>query len=281
MKKTIGLLLLLVLGSTLAGCSPLAVTPAPATSVAATAEAVEDVAARLDLVNTAWEAVSFGGPDDMVPVIPGTHPSLNFMVERYAGYGGCNWFLGVYGVDGPSMRLEAPAMTVGGCTDAALIDQEATFTSLLWNVTRYTLDGDKLLLYTAEDQLGMTMTPLEPLAFEGSIWEMQFISTQPAYWQPLIPGTHINAIFDGEQMTGFAGCNDYTAHYTRTDNEFTITDVTATEKSCDSPDGVMDQETAYLEMLANVGHIVKAARTFQLQDADGAPMMLYHGEEGQ
>ncbi|MCB9159973.1 MAG: META domain-containing protein [Caldilineaceae bacterium] len=282
MNKHIGRMLVLMLGYALAlaGCSPLTATPAPATEIAATAEAVADVAARVELVNTAWEVESFGGPDDTVPVLPGTHPSLTLMVERYAGYGGCDWFLGVYGVDGSSIRLETPAMTEGGCTDAALIDQEGTFTSLLWNVTQYTMEGDKLLLYMAEDQLAMTLVPLEPLALEGPTWEMQFISTQPAYWQPLIPGTHINATFDGEMMRGFAGCNDYTAKYTRTDNQFAITDVTVTEKSCASPDGVMDQEAAYLSMLETVGGILKAPRTFEFQDGDGAPLMLYHGEAG-
>lgn len=62
------------------------------------------------LAFTSWVLGSIGEPEDNLSVITGTRPSVNFMLERYIGTGGCNWFLGVYaaGEDG-LLRLRTPA----------------------------------------------------------------------------------------------------------------------------------------------------------------------------
>ncbi len=73
--------------------------------------------------------------DDGIPVIPGTYPSLHFMLDRYSGYSGCNFFLGVYGVEGDALSLETPTSTEGGCDDTALVDQDGSYMSSLENVT--------------------------------------------------------------------------------------------------------------------------------------------------
>ena len=56
-------------------------------------------------------AESFGGPDEPLPVLPDTRLTVNYLVERYAGSGGCNWYLGVYSTDGSSLRMQTPATT--------------------------------------------------------------------------------------------------------------------------------------------------------------------------
>ena len=62
----------------LAGCSGADSTPAPATEAATSVEAVEAVQAESALANSAWQADSFGGLEDGIPVIPDTYPSLHF-----------------------------------------------------------------------------------------------------------------------------------------------------------------------------------------------------------
>ena len=242
-------------------------TPAPEQAAVETAEAAQDILDEDALVNTAWEAETFGGPGDSIPVIPDTYPSLHFMVGRYSGYTGCNYFLGVYGVDGSTLALDTPAMTEGGCNETALINQDSTYSDLLWNVDSYALVDDKLLLYAVEDQLILTMIALETLPLEGTTWELKFISPEPAYWQPLIAGTMITAHLDGEQLTGDSGCNEYSAPYTLADGQLTLGEITVTDRTCDEPDGVMDQESAYLTMLATAGRLAESSA--HDRDADG------------
>ena len=162
------------------------------------------------------------------------------------------------------MSLETPTSTAGGCDETALVDQDGSYMSSLENVTAYELADGKLRLYTVEDQLLLTMVPLESLPFEETTWELKFFSTEPEYWQANLPDTLITAQFDGEQLTGTAGCNDYSASYTRSDDQLTLGELTVTQKTCDEPQGVMGQESEYLSMLATAGAVLESARTLEL-----------------
>lgn len=68
----------------LAGCPATPTpTPAPATAVAEAAEAVQETKSQFALAGTEWQLESLFGPEDAVPVIPETYPSLGFGIDRY------------------------------------------------------------------------------------------------------------------------------------------------------------------------------------------------------
>ena len=52
--------------------------------------------------------------------------------------------------------------------------------------------------------------------------------------------------------------------------------VAATKKMCAEPAGVMEQENAYLKLLAEVHAINQFARSIELLKADGTPLLMYH-----
>ncbi len=262
----------------LVGCSSAKSTPAPATAAVETVEADKDLQEDEALVNTSWTPVEFGSEGDSVPVIPGTYPSLHFMVERYNGYTSCDYFLGVYHPDGNSLALDTPAMTEYGCDEPAMIDQGASYTNLLWDVSTYKIVDGKMYLYDVYDQLLLTMVPLEPLPFEETIWELKFLSPDLGTWEVIMPETSITIRFDGDQLSGNAGCNDYSAPYTLNDTEFTLGAITVADNTCDEPDGVMSQESAYLQMLETAGRLVVTARSFQMLTDDRTPLFMFHGE---
>ena len=66
----------------------------------------------------------------------------------------------------------------------------------------------------------------------------------------IIDGTTITAVFgeDGS-LTGSAGCNNYTTSYTVDGDAITIGPAASTRKMCVEPEGVMEQEMAYLTAL--------------------------------
>ena len=123
----------------------------------------EAVGAITSLAGTSWEVESFGGPDDSVPVIAGSRLSVNYLVERYAGYGGCNWFLGVYGMDGSQVRMETAATTTLNCDSEGITEQEQTFMAALLNVAYYKNQDNKMVGYTAENQAASS--PISPCRF--------------------------------------------------------------------------------------------------------------------
>ena len=75
----------------------------------------------------------------------------------------------------------------------------------------------------------------------------------------LIPGTSVTLSFQDGQLGGSAGCNSYSGSYQVRGEKIEIGLVSITVMACPEPEGVMEQESAYLEFLM-------AGQSFQLQD---------------
>jgi heat shock protein HslJ len=272
--------ILLMLG----GCAAAPSSPAPAPATAAPkAEDVQAAQSPNALAGTEWQLESMLEGDAAVKVIPGTAPSLAFAIDRYAGYGGCDWFVGLHILKPENgLQMEAPQKTQGGCTtEAAQIEQQGTYMQLLRDSTRYAIEAGKLVMYIGEGQKALTMTPLEAVPFEGTTWEFVFYySPTTAILTSGVPGTTITARFEGGKLTGNAGCNDYSATYERTgdgrSDVLKIGPLATTKKACTEPQGVMEQETAYLSKLQSAGLAQQFPRTMLLSASDGQPLLLYH-----
>jgi heat shock protein HslJ len=277
-RISLSLVLLVGIALVLGGCAAATPTPAPATAVAQAAEAVQETKSQFALAGTEWQLESMFGPVDPIPVVPGTYPSLGFGVDRYSGYGGCDWLVGMYQAENDTLSLQAPATTRGGCVTQPLgANQQATYLSALWSVTNYAVKDGKLVLYTTGNQQLMTLVPLEAVPFEGTTWELVFtFSTDGAYWAPALPGAPITAKFDGKLLTGNAGCNDYQATYRRDEDRLELDALSVTLKTCVAPDGVMEQEQAYLELLKTAGTIQQYPRSIELLTRDSTPLLAYH-----
>ena len=67
-----------------------------------------------------------------------------------------------------------------------------------------------------------------------------------------LAGTEVTAIFGADgNLTGTAGCNNYIAGFQVDGNNITIEPAATTRMFCAGPEGVMDQETAYLRAIEN------------------------------
>lgn len=117
---------------------------------------------------------------------------------------------------------------------------------------------------TASDTAGVP-----PIELAGTSWSVTHHASDLAGGSitNIWPGTEVTLEFGPEgQISGNAGCNDYTATY-RTQGGYiaepdplsdeqsgqaiTVTDVAATERACDDTD-TMEQEAEYLQLLSEV-----------------------------
>ena len=269
---TLIIVAVLLLAACGAGSSPQA-TPEPAP--VQTAEAVQEAASQLALAGTAWEVETIGGPGDDLPVLPGTILTLNFLADRYAGSSGCNWFLGVYNASESDLVMYAPTGSGLQCQPSEIMNQESTYMSALINVTNYRLEGDKLLAFTVEDQQLLTLKPAQEWPLDGTTWDLKFV-VQDTTWEPLIPGTKITLRVEGDRLTGSAGCNEYSASVQVSETgDLTLKDLTVGNNVCSEPQGVMDQESAYLALLPDVQGYIKLGGSLGLQDDADAAQLLY------
>jgi heat shock protein HslJ len=90
-----------------------------------------------------------------------------------------------------------------------------------------------------------------------------------------LPDTAPSAEFSAEQISGSAGCNTYFGTYEVSGGELSISDVANTEMWCMEPEGVMDQEQAFLAALASVASYRLVGERLELLDGTGGVILLF------
>lgn len=91
--------------------------------------------------------------------------------------------------------------------------------------------------------------------FEDIKWVLESYG-EPGNLQAVLEETQVTATFESaeHQVRGSAGCNSYFGEYEITGNKLTINSVGSTEMYCIEPEGVMEQETEYLEALQSASN---------------------------
>lgn len=120
-----------------------------------------------------------------------------------------------------------------------------------------------------------TSTPTDS-RLEGKIWTLTLITGSDGDVHPPIPRTTITASFENGKISGTAGCNHYFGAYTAADN-IVINEMSWTEMFCMDPEGVMEQETQYLDILRDVTTYTIPENQLTLGTEDGRAL-VYHAE---
>jgi heat shock protein HslJ len=97
--------------------------------------------------------------------------------------------------------------------------------------------------------------------------------------QPLIDVTTITAEFAEGRISGSAGCNQYFGSYETSGNELTIREIGSTEMFCMEPEGIMEQEQAFLSALGTVGAYQVEGGQLEMLDADGNVVLTFVAPE--
>lgn len=193
----------------------------------------------------------------------GETPSATFEGGTVSGSTGSNRFTGPYSVDGDTLELGAVASTRMACPPA-LDAVERAYLAALDRVEHWRSDGEELVLLDGGDA--------ELLRFEagtpGGSWQATGVLRGDAF-EILIPDTEITATFtDDGELTGSAGCNSYTATFEADRGGIEIATPAATQKACASPEGIMEQEQAYLDAIPTAARYRVDGRSLELLDAN-------------
>ena len=278
-----------------AGCGTAEPEPPPSpTEVEATAgAAVEGAVAAYPLAATAWDLDYFGPPEEPLPILPDTRATVVYFWERYTGFDGCNWFLGVYSATAEGeLRMQTPASTRNLCGPEELHEQSAMYVSSLLNVTAYELEGEQLIANTVDGQRLLTHNAAAPVPMPGTRWGLAFWWVADSeQWGPVVPTSETTITFDeGGEASGSGGCNNYTVSYegdlqiekvveaTATYAELptlTFGPVSAQQVECAEPEGIMEQEQGYFTALGSVAYYFKLGGILMLLDAEGTPLLMF------
>ena len=231
-----------------AGAVP--VVPAP------NAEAVQPA-----LTGVNWQWVSTTTPAETITVNDPTRYTILFNSDSSAQIkADCNNVGATYTTDGSNISITPGPSTLAACPPDSLDQQYLN--QLAAAAIYFFQDGDLLIDMAADagtmrftggdaqapppESTPAPETPTSPV--QGLVFNLVSYGPEGAE-QSLIPGTQITASFTNDTVSGNSDCNDYTGQLTPVDEYFTVGSIAVTQKICTEPEGVMDQEQAYLAAL--------------------------------
>ncbi|NTW36710.1 MAG: META domain-containing protein, partial [Syntrophobacteraceae bacterium] len=118
-------------------------------------------------------------------------------------------------------------------------------------------------------------TQTSPPALTGVTWYLVAFDKGGSS-QSVLPGTGITAFFDPSGvMSGSAGCNQYTASYSGSLNGLSIGAPASTKMYCESPAGIMNQETLYLTTIQGASSYSISGNILTVNDSGGKAILTY------
>jgi len=112
--------------------------------------------------------------------------------------------------------------------------------------------------------------PTDSASLEGTHWVLVTLEGEPP-----LTGTTLSAKFSADEISGSTGCNHYVGAYALTGSDITIKDVARTEMYCADPEGVMDQEDAFLAALASAASYRLAGARLEIRDATDSIVLAF------
>ncbi len=216
-----------------------------ADETATEAEESTDIEATADLAGTSWTMTSLGGQ----PPVEGTTVYLNFDTAAEAsGNSGCNGFGGTYETDGFHIEFGPLIGTLMACLDEGIMEQETSFRNALEDAAFYDVSTTgSLRLYDADSTLLVEFAPAST-SLAGTSWDVVNYNNGNEAVVSVLEDTELTAVFEAEQVSGSAGCNNYFGSYSADEGAIEIGPLAATRRAC-AGEGVAEQEAEFLAAL--------------------------------
>ncbi len=121
----------------------------------------------------------------------------------------------------------------------------------------------------SDDVAGRT----DAAAVQGTVWTLDELAGES-----IDDGVEVTLVYDGEQVAGTGGCNQYSGDATFDDGVVTIgAEIISTLMAC--PDPAADVEFRYLEALPRAAGFVVEDDTLRIDDGDGEPLLVFVASE--
>jgi heat shock protein HslJ len=91
----------------------------------------------------------------------------------------------------------------------------------------------------------------------------------------VLPRSTTTVLFQANQVTGIAGCNNFNATYQTTRNKLSFGPVATTRKVCNTPLGIMQQENAFLAALDSTVSYKLSRNALELIDSRGNTLLTF------
>jgi heat shock protein HslJ len=208
------------------------------------------------LVGKTWQWVSLTDPQGVTAVSNPENYTILFNEDGTAAIrADCNQVAATYTSEGSSLSIALGPTTAAACGPESL---DQVFLNGLSNAAIIFFEEGDLFMDMQADggtlrfQAASGTAPIPPSDPDGSgAVNFTLVSFGPSgAEEPILSGSTITATFGDTAVSGSAGCNDYSATLTPVDDYFTVGPIATTRQLCNEPEGIMEQEAAYLAALA-------------------------------
>ncbi len=215
---------------------------------------------------TGWLLESLNG----APPVPDTPVTLNFDADSFYGNDGCNQYRGSYQVNGDRITInDSIASTMMACPEP-IMQQAMAYYEALKQAASFKIAGQQLTLLNGNGEVVATFVA-QNRALSGTTWTVTGYNNGKQAVVSVLSGSTLTIIFgeDG-RLSGSAGCNTYMTSYEVSDQSLRIGQIASTRMLCNEPDGVMEQETQFLQALGTAVTYRIDGERLELRTSDGA-----------
>lgn len=241
-------------------------------------EIVDQKPATAEEENTLWHVVEYRNrAGEMVGVFPDSEITALFQSGRVAGNASCNTYFASYTLDGNNVAVDPNiGSTMMFCAPEELMEQEAVYLARLSMATTFEDVNDQLHIFDENGEIIIIFETVESAPLINTVWQLTMYNNGKDALVSLITDTEITAVFGDEgNLSGNAGCNTYNAAFTTDDHNITIGPSATTMMFCGEPEGIMDQESAYLAAIETAVTYTITGDELELLNDQGGRVATY------
>jgi len=112
-------------------------------------------------------------------------------------------------------------------------------------------------------------------SLDGSSWVLKTFQDETGETVNVMPRSTITALFQADQVSGIAGCNNYSTSYQATRNKLSFDPVATTRKICSTPPGIMQQENGFLFALDSTTSYKLNRNSLEMLDSKGNTLLTF------
>ncbi len=117
-------------------------------------------------------------------------------------------------------------------------------------------------------------------SLDATSWAMTSYRDAQGNLTEILPETIVTADFQADQVSGNVTCNNYSGTYQTTGNKINIGPLATTLRECVGPDGIMEQEAAFLTAMEGAAQYDIKGDTLEMVDAQGATLLVFKKATG-
>ncbi|MEJ2753658.1 MAG: META domain-containing protein, partial [Chloroflexota bacterium] len=106
-------------------------------------------------------------------------------------------------------------------------------------------------------------------SLDGTAWDVVNYNHGREAVVGVMADTALTAVFEGDQISGSAGCNSYFGGFVAEDGEISIGPLASTRRAC-AGEGVMEQEAEFLAALESAATYTISGSRLEMRTADDA-----------